>query len=267
MMSNDQHSKISEGELHAFADGQLSKTRHADVATWLESHPEAAAMVAEWQVQNEALREAFAPDATLGPGDLALLNAASAAVPKPNRWRNLAAAIALLFIGGAAGYGLHWAVTPAPADTPLLASFTSEAADAYLTYVSEVRHAVEVGPDESEHLSSWLGKRLDWEFTIPDLSAEGFDLVGGRLLPINSQPGAMLLYEDGSGQRVSVIIAHNNGMNDTAWQLDRREDLGTYYWIDGPRSYAISARLEDAELREVTSKVYAAFGEWPENYR
>lgn len=267
MMADDQKIEISEADLHAFADGQLDADRRALVAEWLKSHPDDAADVAEWQAQNDGLLAAFSSDAGANSDDLALLAATAPVQPPSHRWRNLAAAVGLLFIGGVAGYGAHWAITPVPADAPLLASFTAEAADAYLTYVSEVRHAVEVGPDETDHLSSWLGKRLDWEFIIPDLSTEGFDLVGGRLLPINSQPGAMLLYEDATGQRVSVIIAHNNGMNDTAWQLDRRDDLGTYYWIDGPRSYAISARLADAELREVTSKVYAAFGEWPENYR
>lgn len=267
MMASDPNIEVSQDELHAFADGQLDTARYAVVTQWLKTHADAAEQVAEWQAQNEALRTAFAPDTEPRPEDLARLNAAPAPAPPANRWRNLAAAIGLLFIGGAAGYGLHWAVSPAPADGPLLAAFTSEAAQAYLTYASEVRHAVEVGPDESDHLTSWLGKRLDWDFTIPDLSAEGFDLVGGRLLPINSQPGAMLLYEDETGQRVSVIIARNNGMSDTAWQLAHAGDLGTYYWIDGPRSYAISGRLADADLRAVTYKVYAAFGEWPENYR
>lgn len=267
MMSNDQHNEIHEDELHAFADGQLSMERRSVVAAWLETHSEAADLVAEWQAQNQALRLVFAPDATVHTEDLALLNAPALSARKPNLWRNLAAAVGLLFIGGIGGYGLNWAISPRPVEASLLATFTTEAEDAYLTYVSEVRHAVEVGPDEADHLTSWLGKRLDWEFTIPDLSADGFTLVGGRLLPINSQPGAMLLYQDASGQRVSVIIAHNNGMSDTAWQLARQDDLGTYYWVDGPRSYAISGRLADAELRDVTSKVYAAFGEWPENYR
>lgn len=266
MTMNQDQKHISEDDLHAYVDGQLDDQRRGEVKAWLDAHPESAADVADWQAQNEALRNAFASETSLRPEDLALLSAVPVVSTTP-WWRNVAAAIALLLLGGSAGYGLHWSITPAPAERPLLTAFTDEAADAYLTYVSEERHAVEVGPDETEHLSSWLGKRLDWEFVIPDLSEEGFQLVGGRLLPINSQPGAMLLFEDATGQRVSVIIARNNGMSDTAWQLARQDDLGTYYWIDGPRSYAISGRLPDPELRAVTSRVYAAFGEWPENYR
>lgn len=262
-MTENENIGVTEDDLHAFADGQLSAEREALVAAWLETHPDKAAEVAEWQSQNDLIRTAFAPAAEISAGDLSRL-AAPAPQPAERRWRNLAAAVALLLLGGLGGYGLSFVTGPAPTSGLQVTAFPDEAADAYLTYVSEVRHAVEVGADESEHLSTWLGRRLDWEFTIPDLSAEGFSLVGGRLLPINGMPGAMLLYEDASGLRVSVIIARNNGMPDSAWQLARDDDVGTYYWIDGPRSYAISGRLPDTELREVTGLVYAQFGEWPE---
>lgn len=263
-MTENNKINVTENDLHAFADGLLAPARAAEVAAWLENHPQEAADVAEWRAQNELIRESFAPAAQVSANDLERLNDAPspAATPRPF-WRNLAAAIVLLLLGGIGGYGLNMLTSPPWQSGPMLAAFPEEAADAYLTYVSEVRHAVEVGPDESEHLTTWLGKRLDWEFTIPDLSDEDFALVGGRLLPLNGMPGAMLLYEDETGLRVSVIIARNNGMADTAWQLARNGDVGTYYWIDGPRSYAISGRLADPELRDVTGLVYAQFGEWP----
>lgn len=261
---NENDKKISENDLHAYVDGLLPAARHDEVAEWLEVHPDKAAEVAEWQAQNEALRAAFAPTARTHAEDLAHLNTIPARQTGWMNWRNMAAGVALLLLGGAGGYGLSNITTQPLTTGPVLASFPSEAEEAYLTYVAEVRHAVEVGADESEHLTTWLGRRLDWQFTIPDLSDEGFSLVGGRLLPINGRPAAMLLYEDATGTRVSVIIARNNGMSDSAWQLARDGDVGTYYWIDGPRSYAISGRLPDDELREVTGLVYANFGEWPE---
>ncbi len=54
-------------------------------------------------------------------------------------------------------------------------------------------------PASGEHLATWLGKRLDYGLKIPDLSSLGFSLVGGRLVPVNDTAGAMLMYEDVTG--------------------------------------------------------------------
>lgn len=57
-----------------------------------------------------------------------------------------------------------------------LASLTTDipaqAKSAYLIYASEVRHPVEVGAGEQQHLATWLGKRLGYPFAIPDLSRD-----------------------------------------------------------------------------------------------
>ncbi len=56
------------------------------------------------------------------------------------------------------------------------------AALAHTVYVPEVRHAVEVKTQEI-HLSRWPTKRLTVPVKLFDLRAQGFELVGGRLLP------------------------------------------------------------------------------------
>ena len=47
---------ISEDDLHAFVDQRLDGTRRSQVQSWLETHPEAAAQVAVFQRQRDALR-------------------------------------------------------------------------------------------------------------------------------------------------------------------------------------------------------------------
>ena len=52
---------IDTDALHAFADGQLSEEQRAAVESYLATHPDAAAEVATWRLQNEALTTLFAP--------------------------------------------------------------------------------------------------------------------------------------------------------------------------------------------------------------
>ncbi|MBC7975048.1 MAG: hypothetical protein H7138_08690 [Myxococcales bacterium] len=55
-----------------------------------------------------------------------------------------------------------------------------------------MRHPVEVKAQE-EHLSRWLTRRLNVPVKLFDLWAQGFELVGGRLLPDAEGPSAQLM--------------------------------------------------------------------------
>ena len=72
------------------------------------------------------------------------------------------------------------------------------AAVAHAVYAPEVRHPVEVNVAQGsaseqraqeEHLARWLGKRLDMPVKLYDLRPQGFELVGGRLLPLGTEAG------------------------------------------------------------------------------
>ena len=48
--------EIDTDALHAYADGQLTAEQNAAVEAYLAEHPDAAALVAQWQRQNDAMR-------------------------------------------------------------------------------------------------------------------------------------------------------------------------------------------------------------------
>ena len=54
-------SAIHEADLHAYADGQLSGARRAAVEAYLAQHPDAAAQVAAWRRQADALHGGLDP--------------------------------------------------------------------------------------------------------------------------------------------------------------------------------------------------------------
>src|SRR5579884_2610488 len=87
---------VSEADLHAFLDEEISPERRAKVAEHLEERPLDLALIETWRAQNEALRGAFARIAREAvPLSLSLsqpLVARAAPVPLNSRRLNLARA-------------------------------------------------------------------------------------------------------------------------------------------------------------------------------
>ena len=254
---------ITEDDLHAYVDGLLSDDDRAAVEAWLAERPEEQSRVEDWKRQGESLRNVFASYAAAHPRDASMLTREEVA----RAWRlkplllRTAAAFLIFTAGAAAGRLLPWSVST-PQDV-VLASLTTDipaqAKSAYLIYASEVRHPVEVGAGEQQHLATWLGKRLGYPFAIPDLSKIGYDLVGGRLIPVSGKPGAMLMYQDRTGRRVTVLIGHNEENRTTSFRMASADGIETFYWIDNELGYAVSAELTRAEVQAIAEECYRQF--------
>jgi anti-sigma factor RsiW len=71
-----------------------------------------------------------------------------------------------------------------------------QAGFAHAVYLPEKRHPVEVAAAEQDHMVQWLSKRLGKPLKIPQLGAQGFELVGGRLLPGDSGARAQFMFQN-----------------------------------------------------------------------
>ncbi|TIL54623.1 MAG: anti-sigma factor, partial [Mesorhizobium sp.] len=91
-------------------------------------------------------------------------------------------------------------------DDPAEDQLAEQAIAAHVLYAAEQRHAVEVPASDKDHLQTWLSNRVGLKLVAPDLAAQGFQLVGGRLLPAGESKAAMLLYEDAKGERISLFV-------------------------------------------------------------
>lgn len=249
---------VTEAELHAYFDGELSPERRRAVEAYLATHPEDADRLESYRGQDMLIRRAYRTLAER-PLPQRLLRA----VPRPDTprargwWRPLAAAagIALFAVGAASGWYGHELLAPAPRTESLVA----DAAAAHLVYAVEVRHPVEVPASEQAHLATWLGRRLEVPLRVPDLAESGYELVGGRLLPAaNGQPAAQLMYQDGGGRRVTLYVRATPGDEQTAFRFAREGDLSALYWRDGEVAWVLVGELPRAQLLELANRVYAA---------
>src|SRR5207244_11168381 len=152
---------------------------------------------------------------------------------------------------GVAGWGGRAGRRPAGAAPRAEgAVMARRAAIAHATYSPEVRHPVEVGADQEQHLVAWLSKRVGARVRAPKLDEVGMALVGGRLLPGESGPVALILYQTAAGRRLPLYIrAEAKGNRETAFRYARANSVSVFYWIERDCGYAISS--EDLSKEEV----------------
>jgi len=240
--------KLSENELHAYVDDRLEDEGRRAVEVYLAQAPEDAARVAAYREQNAALRALFDPVIE---------------EPVPERLRSLkpsprAARIGVAAAWLAVGAAIGWFAHALLADRPYAwASFPRQAATAHAVYSPEVRHPVEVGAAEQEHLVNWLSKRLGTQLKAPVLTGEGYELVGGRLLPGEQGAVAQFMYQDAKGKRLTLYVSRLAGkQRDTAFRFSQEDKVAVFYWIDGSLGYALSGELPKPELLGVATTVY-----------
>lgn len=242
-------SNIAETDLHAYADGQLDEARRLLAEAHLAHDAEAAESVRVWREQNEALRAHYNPVLN-EPVPQRLL----AARPPRGRWPYYALAAGAMGLS----FGLGWMLQSYRTDRFVeAAALPRRAAVAYAVYAPEVRHPVEVGADQQDHLVKWLSKRLGSELKVPVLTQQGFDLVGGRLLPGGKGPVAQFMYQDAKGQRITLYISVTGGEpRDTAFRFSQEGKIAVFYWIDGNLGCALSGEMDRASLLAVATVVY-----------
>lgn len=259
-----------EADLHAFVDGRLAPGERAAVRARLDADPAAAARVREWREQREALRDLHAGllDEPVPPALLAAaqrVDERSSRLGRWQRWGGMAASLALAFGIGWGSHG-HWRaqqdVAAAPAARARVAStFGREAMVAHAVFSPEVRHPVEVEAQQQEHLVQWLSKRLNRPLKVPNLGQQGYELVGGRLLPGEKGARAQFMYQNPRGERITLYVGALDASGaapsgEAAFRFTSQGDLATFYWVDDGFGYALAGKLPRATLLVLSETVF-----------
>jgi anti-sigma factor RsiW len=254
-MNTGDRGDISEDELHAYVDGQLPAGRIAAVEAWLADNPRVAEEVAGWKAQAEGIRDLFGAEPEPGVLPAALRNSGMMRRVDVSLPAAAIAACLLLALGAGAGAVIA-RLAPIPAASVAMDALPEASRTNYVVYASEVRHPVEVRADERDHLDKWLSKRLGSTLKAPDLSAEGFSLVGGRLVSFAGAAGALFMYEDAQGKRITLMAGRNIDNAETGFLFAKSGDVQTFYWIDGPVGYALSGAIDRKRLEVAAHQVY-----------
>lgn len=246
--------RLADDDLHAYLDGELDAPRIAEVEAWLAAEPAEVERLRQWAEQKDGLHRLF--DRVLEePVPPRLLPAAIMARRRSplKIIARLAAALALVLLGGASGWWLRGDTAP---QSVAAFAMARDALSAHVVFAAEIRHPVEVAVSERAHLVGWLSKRLGAELKVPDLAASGFSLMGGRLLPASTGPAAQFMYESKAGQRVTLYLRRSEGASTTAFRFVSQNGVEAFYWMDGPFGYALVADLPRDQLMPLALAVY-----------
>ncbi len=194
--------------LDAFLDGELDPATQVQVRLHLVGCAACTALHGSREALRSGLRQLPRHQAP-SPLRLALAGAldaeASAAAAghtsgRARRWRPAL----WLAAGVAAGYALAlWlavALPPRDLREPVLAR--------HVASFDEGRPRVDIPSSDRHAVKPWFAGRLDFAPTVRDLSAQGYDLHGGRLEAVGSQPAAVLVYRV-RRHHISLFVARS----------------------------------------------------------
>jgi anti-sigma factor RsiW len=242
---------INDDDLHALADGRLPPERQAAVDAAIAGNADAAARVGFYRHLNAALHAGY--DFMLNepvPDRLA-------ARPRRRNWlvlTRVAAAVALVAAGAIGGWLVRDMTDEYGRPAEALADL---AAEAHVVYASQVSNPVEIPKAETDHLLALLSKNLDRPVRVPDLSAIGYEFLGGRLLPSGRNMAGQFMYQNVAGNRVTLYFTPAVDQRDSAFRFIPVEGVSVYYWHNDDLAYALASEVPREQLKAICNEVYS----------
>ncbi len=249
---------VSEGDLHAYVDGQLDPARRAKVEAHLAAHPDDVARLHDYESQNFGLHVLFGGTEMYPNSEIDSLGGRFAQAMRRQglllEMKRVAAGIVLLV--GVLGVGWLAHDNYTRSDDPFLA-FTRQAVGAHTLFAgrNSAHHVVSDSNDST--VVSWLSQRLTGvPVRAPDLNRLGFNLAMERILPSANGPAAQLLYEHKDMDApVTLFIGKSGDARQAAFTFVQNDDVSIFYWQTGSFAYSLAGRIERKKLLALAEAV------------
>ncbi|EBA14188.1 anti-sigma factor family protein [Roseobacter sp. CCS2] len=243
-------------QLSAYLDGELDPTASLAVEERLANDPAAQAELDALIAADVLAQEAFEAELSAPVPFTLAQHIKSAPMPQSAApksrpvWGALAASLVVFVLGGLGGFALRG--QDAPVQT---AGWLADIADYHAIYASQVRHLVEVGADESDHIETWLGNTVGATFSIPDLTEFGLTFEGGRLVVANGNPVAQLMYRDADGVVVALCLQRTSKTPPETPTFNEQTINGFDFvsWTAGEADYVVIGPEDQPDLNEIAA--------------
>jgi mycothiol system anti-sigma-R factor len=97
-------------------------------------------------------------------------------------------------------------------------------------------HLTDVPSSDQHTVKPWLDAKLDFAAPVPDLSSQGFPLIGGRLDYLDSRSVAALVYQKRK-HFINLFIWPTTPTDSSAQTMVEREGYHLVHWSDGDFTY------------------------------
>jgi anti-sigma factor RsiW len=250
---------IDDTLLVSYLDGELDPTTARLVEDQFDIDPVTRERLALLQTTDELLREALEiPEHTgVSPALRAKIESLIRR-PRPllsrRTWMPLAAAAV---IGGfvIAGSQMLGHLPFGDSGASSVAHVLNEVAEYHAVYASETEHLVEMPASRQPELEAWLSRRVKFAFAAPDLRAHDLEFRGGRLLAVDSQPVAQLMYTGKDGGVVALCIALTSTDASSGLQQREDDDLTTFGKGAGHHVFVVVGASSNSSLRAIAESM------------
>jgi len=260
---------VTEGDLHAYLDGELPEDRRSLVEAHLRDHPEDAERLQAYQADGDAIARTFSRAGQLRT----MAYEASSIRRRPvagQGWRRIVApawpraaampwqraAVIALIIAGTLIAGI---VGPfrSSNDDALWTRFGAQALTAHLSLSPPQSDPVIAASfeDISDYLSAALKARI--EVRYPESS--GYKLTGSRFIATAKGRVVQLAFQDTNGKLVTMYIEPWPGKPDAPFrEVTSQAGVTTMVWVDDGIGCAVSGALPSDELERAARSLYKA---------
>lgn len=230
---------ICEDDLHAYVDEALDEDRRSDVEDYLASNADAAARVASYRNQCATLRASL--DHVTREALPIRLNLRHIVEDRRHPrsfsgWQVGVAASIFLLVGGTAGWVSHDMMSVRTAG---IAALAEEASASYEAFAKDNVHPVEFRPQNGMALAELASAAIGASAEVPDLSPEGYRLMGGRVIPTPHGSAFMWMYDDDKGTRIVMISRKMQVDRDAKMHPGSSGVLNSWSWATGGIGYSL----------------------------
>jgi len=251
---------VGEDDLEQFVDGRLPPDRMEAVQHYLAGHPADQARVEADQALRAELRRRLASVGSEAiPSRLRIASLLARRTHERRKWlRAVGAGVALLALGLGTGWEARgWQAGRLPELRMQRVAEADDAIAAHRVFVVETAHPVEVAASQQAHLIQWLSRRVGHPLRALDLSARGYRLMGGRILPSDGEAAAQFMYEGAGGMsdRLTFYV-RADARTDTAFRFADAEGYAAFSWVDAGLGFALVAKMDRSALLAVAETAY-----------
>ena len=238
--------------VHALADGELDAGHARDV----EAHAVSCARCSAELTAAREMKRVLAATNLRFAAPASLRARVEGAMPKPQPVANRRTLLKGFALGSAvsalAASGIGFIVLREAGESRVM----GDAISAHLRSL-QGEHLTDVLSSNQHTVKPWFNGKLDVAPPVPDLTTQGFTLIGGRLDFLDGKPVAALVYRR-RAHVINVFVGQGLGAAPGSPELQVMQGFNLLRWADGGLSVIAVSDLNKEELEEFGAKFVAA---------